>query len=420
MENKNKVCIMGMGYIGLPTAALLANKGYQVQGVDIDQHVIDTINRGEIHIVEPELDAFVQSSVQNGFLVANIEPAEADIFMIAVPTPFHVDRFNEITNSPIPNIDYIVDATKKIASYIRPGNLVLLESTSPIGTTDMIASVLKKEGVNIDSIFIAHSPERVLPGNIMRELIENDRLVGGINDKSTKKASEFYRTFAEGEVLETTSKTAEMAKLTENSFRDVNIAFANELSIICDKNDIDVWELISLANKHPRVNILQPGPGVGGHCIAVDPWFLVNSAPRQAKLIATARKINDDKPDRVVEKLMKAIHMNNINNSIVVTCLGLSYKPDIDDIRESPAVSIVTKLISKKGIDKIIVVEPNIKALPDELEKYGNVEFMENLENSVNMSDVVLLLVNHKEFECVNKNYCGDKIFFSAINNHAF
>ena len=220
---------MGMGYIGLPTAALLANRGYQVHGVDVNQYAIDTINRGEIHIVEPELDTFVRSAVKSGSLIANIDPAESDIFMIAVPTPFHADKLNKITNSPIPNVDYIVDATKKIAPYVKSGNLILLESTSPVGTTEMMANILKKEGVDIDNIFIAHSPERVLPGHIMRELIENDRVVGGINNKSTKKAAEFYRTFVEGEVLETTAKTAEMAKLTENSFRDVNIAFANEL-----------------------------------------------------------------------------------------------------------------------------------------------------------------------------------------------
>ena len=264
MENKRKICIMGMGYIGLPTAALLANRGYQVHGVDINQHTIDIINRGEIHIVEAELDTFVRSAVQSGSLMANINPAESDIFMIAVPTPFHADKLNKITNSPIPNVDYIVDAAKKIAPYIKPGNLVLLESTSPVGTTDMMTDVLKIEGVDVNNIFVAHSPERVLPGHIMRELIENDRVVGGINNESTKKAADFYRTFVEGEVLETTAKTAEMAKLTENSFRDVNIAFANELSILCDDMDIDVRELIYLANKHPRVNVLNPGCGVGG------------------------------------------------------------------------------------------------------------------------------------------------------------
>ena len=276
---------MGMGYIGLPTAALLANRDYQVYGVDINQHVIDTINRGEIHIVEPDLDEFVHSAVKSGSLVVNNEPAEADIFMIAVPTPFHADKLNKITNSPIPNVDYIVNATKKIAPYVKSGNLILLESTSPVGTTDMIADILRKEGVDINNVFIAHSPERVLPGSIMRELIENDRVVGGINNDSTVKAAEFYRTFVEGEVLETTTKMAEMAKLTENSFRDVNIAFANELSMLCDDMGIDVRELILLANRHPRVNVLSPGCGVGGHCISVDPWFIVDSANGKAKMV---------------------------------------------------------------------------------------------------------------------------------------
>ena len=278
----NKICIMGMGYIGLPTAALLANKGYQVHGVDVNQDTIDTINRGEIHIMEPDLDKFVKDAVNNNALTANIKPAESDIFMIAVPTPFHADKLNKVTNSPIPNVDYIKDATKKIAPYVKSGNLILLESTSPVGTTDMMADILKKEGIDINNVFIAHSPERVLPGHIMRELIENDRVVGGINNESTKKAADFYRTFVEGEVLETTAKTAEMAKLTENSFRDVNIAFANELSILCDDMDIDVRELIYLTNKHPRVNVLNPGCGVGGHCISVDPWFIVDSANGKA------------------------------------------------------------------------------------------------------------------------------------------
>ena len=316
---------MGMGYIGLPTAALLANRGYQVHGVDINQHVIDTINRGEIHIVEPELDTFVRSSVKSGSLVANIEPAESDIFMIAVPTPFHADKLNEVTNSPIPNVDYIVDATKEIAPYVRSGNLILLESTSPVGTTDMMIKVLEQEGVDIDNIFVAHSPERVLPGHIIRELIENDRVVGGINNESTKKAADFYRTFVEGEVLETTAKTAEMAKLTENSFRDVNIAFANELSILCDDMDIDVRELISLSNRHPRVNILNPGCGVGGHCISVDPWFVVDRANGKAKMIEQARRTNDYKANWVVEKIKnKALEFENKNGrKAKIACMVL-------------------------------------------------------------------------------------------------
>jgi len=393
---------MGMGYIGLPTAALLANRGYQVHGVDIDQHAIDTINRGEIHIVEPELDTFVSAAVQSGSLVANTAPSEADIFMIAVPTPFHADKINEITNSPIPNIDYVVDATKQIASYIKPGNLILLESTSPVGTTDMMASVLIKEGVDIDSIFIAHSPERVLPGHIMRELIENDRVVGGVNDESTKKAAEFYRTFVEGEVLETTAKTAEMAKLTENSFRDVNIAFANELSMLCDDMDIDVRELISLANRHPRVDVLNPGCGVGGHCISVDPWFIVDSANGKAKMIEQARRTNDYKADWVVGKVKAQMvkFEKEKGRAPTIACMGLAFKPDIDDLRESPALYIAKSL--NKDLN-IVAVEPNINT-HNELK-------IANLESAMEM-DICVYLVAHRQFNRNNLrkydlDFCG-------------
>ena len=403
MANKIKICVMGMGYIGLPTAALLANRDYQVHGVDVNQHVVDTINRGEIHIVEAELDIFVRSAVRSGSLKVNIDPVESDIFMIAVPTPFHSDKLNEITNSPIPNIDYIVNATRKIAPYIKSGNLILLESTSPVGTTNMMADVLKEEGVDIDNIFIAHSPERVLPGHIMRELIENDRVVGGINDKSTVKASDFYRTFVEGEVLETNAKTAEMAKLTENSFRDVNIAFANELSVLCDDIDINVGELISLANKHPRVNILNPGCGVGGHCISVDPWFIVDSANGKAKLIEQARRTNNDKVDWVVGKVKEQVVKFEKEKGRVPTiaCMGLAFKPDIDDLRESPALYIATEL--NKTLN-IVAVEPNIK-IHDTLK-------LVQVDEAVK-SDIVIFLVDHKGFSDLRvKNYldfCGVK-----------
>ena len=394
---------MGMGYIGLPTAALLANRGYQVHGVDINQHAIDTINRGEIHIVEPELDTFVRSAVQSKSLIVDIEPVEADIYMLAVPTPFHADKLNEITNSPIPNIDYIVNATKKIAPHIKSGNLVLLESTSPVGTTDMIAEVLRKEGVDINSIFIAHSPERVLPGHIMRELIENDRVIGGINEKSTKEAAEFYRTFVEGDVLETTAKTAEMTKLTENAFRDVNIAFANELSMLCDDLHIDVRELILLANRHPRVNVLNPGCGVGGHCISVDPWFIVDSANGKAKIIEQARRTNDYKANWVVEKIKnKALEFENKNNrKVKIACMGLAFKPNIDDLRESPALYITKKLISD-GFD-VLAVEPNIGNFKD----FEIVNYKKALEDA----DVVTFLVGHDEFKGLDMetdlNFCN-------------
>ena len=397
---------MGMGYIGLPTAALLANKNYQVHGVDINQNTIDIINRGEIHIVEPELDTFVHSAVKSGSLVANIRPAEADIFMIAVPTPFHVDKLNEITNSPIPNIDYIVDATKQIAPYVKSGNLILLESTSPVGTTDMMTDVLKKEGVDVSNVFIAHSPERVLPGCIMRELIENDRIVGGVNNESTKKAAKFYRDFVDGEVLETTARTAEMAKLTENSFRDVNIAFANELSILCDDMNINVRELILLANKHPRVNVLNPGCGVGGHCISVDPWFIVDSANGKAKIIEQARRTNDYKADWVVEKIKNTILQFEIkhNKKPTVSCMGLAFKPNIDDLRESPALYIAEKL--NEFID-IVSVEPNIK----ECIGLDLVDIKTGLE-----SDICIYLVQHKEF--LIKNIKEADLDFCGIDNN--
>jgi UDP-N-acetyl-D-mannosaminuronic acid dehydrogenase len=404
MKNKRKICIMGLGYIGLPTAALLANRGYQVHGVDINQHTIDTINRGRIHIVEPELDTFVRSAVQSGSLMADIDPVESEIFMIAVPTPFHADKLNKITNSPIPNVDYIVDAAKKIAPYVKSGNLILLESTSPVGTTEMMADILKKEGVDIDNVFIAHSPERVLPGHIMRELIENDRVVGGVNDESTKKAAEFYRTFVEGEVLETTAKTAEMAKLTENSFRDVNIAFSNELSILCDDMGINVRELILLANRHPRVNVLSPGCGVGGHCISVDPWFIVDSANGKAKMVEQARRTNDYKAVWVVEKIKNQVLQFEKENGKMptVTCMGLAFKPNIDDLRESPALYISESL--SKLFD-VVVVEPNI-------EEHYSLQLMPYSEGL--KSDICVYLVAHSQFNVDNikendLDFCGVK-----------
>ena len=293
-----KVCVIGLGYIGLPTAALLANKGYAIHGVDLDQRAVDIINRGEIHIVEPELDTFVKSAVNSGNLKADTKPAAADVFIIAVPTPFH-EGF-------VPNVDYVCAATLSIAPYIKPGNIVILESTSPVGTTEMVASLLADNGVNVADIFVAHCPERVLPGKIMKELVENDRIVGGTTAAATRITADFYRDFVQGEVLETDAKTAEMAKLTENSYRDTNIAFANELSILCDKFEINVWELIRLANRHPRVNILQPGAGVGGHCIAVDPWFIVHKGGKDAKMIRTAREVNTYKTEWTIEKIKNA------------------------------------------------------------------------------------------------------------------
>ena len=375
-----KVCVIGLGYIGLPTAALLANQGFKVQGVDINREVVDTINNGNIHIIEPDLYEYVNKAVRKGNLYADLEPTEADIFIIAVPTPFH--------EGYVPNIDYIVDATKKIAPFVRKNNIIILESTSPVGTTEKVQAVLMDEGVNILEIFIAHCPERVLPGNIMKELVDNDRIVGGINSKSTYETVNFYSQFVKGEILATDAKTAEMAKLTENSFRDVNIAFANELSILCDNLDINVSNLIELANKHPRVNILNPGPGVGGHCIAVDPWFIIHKDPDNAKLIHTARVLNNYKTDWVVQKIKEEAQKIK-KHQTKIACLGLAFKPDIDDLRESPALQIANEL--KSSGYEILAVEPNIS-------KHSDFEII-NLNDAIKSADLIVRLVNHKEFK---------------------
>ena len=389
------VCVVGLGYIGLPTAALLANRGYDIHGVDLDQRVVDTINRGEIHIVEPELDTFVKSAVNSGRLKADTKPAEADVFIIAVPTPFH-EGF-------VPNVDYVCAATLSIVPYIRPGNIVILESTSPVGTTDMVAELLGENGIEVSGIHIAHCPERVLPGKIMKELVENDRIVGGTTPAATKITADFYRDFVQGEVFETDAKTAEMAKLTENSYRDTNIAFANELSILCDKFSINVWELIRLANRHPRVNILQPGAGVGGHCIAVDPWFIVHKGGKDAKIIRAAREVNTYKTEWTIEKIKNAAleFEKEKSRKAKIACMGLAFKPDIDDLRESPALYIAKRLVNE-GMD-VLAVEPNIKS-------YDGLNLV-NYQIAVKEADIVVFLVAHKEFkglEVVNKlDFCG-------------
>ena len=380
---RQKVCVVGLGYIGLPTAALLANKGYKVHGVDVVKSTVDTINQGKIHIVEPELDVFVKGAINSGNLRADIKPDFADIFIIAVPTPFR-DGF-------VPNLDYVSSATASIAPYVKNENIVILESTSPVGTTEMVEKILKENGVDTSKIYIAHCPERVLPGKIMKELVQNDRIVGGLSKEAADKTAEFYKTFVEGEISQTDAKTAEMAKLTENSFRDVNIAFANELSILCDKFDINVWELIGLANRHPRVNILNPGAGVGGHCIAVDPWFIVHAGGDDAKLIKTARQVNTHKSEWAIEKIKNAALKFELKNSRKpkVACMGLAFKPDIDDLRESPALNIARRLIAD-GID-VIAVEPNIKAHKD--------FEIADCKKAIEISDVIVFLVGHKEFK---------------------
>ncbi|BCD62067.1 UDP-N-acetyl-D-mannosaminuronic acid dehydrogenase [Nitratiruptor sp. YY08-26] len=394
-----KICILGLGYIGLPTSALLASKGYEVHGVDINQNVVDTINKGNIHIVEPELDTFVKAAINSGKLKADTKPTYADVFMIAVPTPFY-------KNSYSPNIDYVISATRSIASYIKEGNIVILESTSPVGTTEEVEEVLRNEGIDTSKVYIAHCPERVLPGQIMRELVENDRIVGGLTPEATKKVADFYRKFVQGEVLETDAKTAELCKLTENSFRDVNIAFANELSMLCDKFRINVWELIELANRHPRVNILKPGVGVGGHCIAVDPWFIVHSGGDRAKLIKTAREVNNYKTEWVIEKIKNEVLKFEKENGKLpkIACMGLTFKPDIDDLRESPALYIARRLKAENF--NIIVVEPNI----EECKEFELV----NYQDAIKEAEIIVFLVAHKEFKDLDipnekkfLNFCG-------------
>lgn len=394
--------VIGLGYIGLPTAAMFASRKLPIVGVDIDAKAVDTINRGEIHIVEPDLDIAVQAAVQQGYLRATMTPEPADAFLIAVPTPFKGEDHE-------PDLRYVEAASKAIAPVLAPGNLVVLESTSPVGATEQMAAWLAKARPDLSfpqtageasDIRIAHCPERVLPGKVMRELITNDRVIGGMTPRCAETAATLYKLFVTGDcVLATSPRVAEMAKLTENSFRDVNIAFANELSLVCEDLDIDVWELIRLANRHPRVDILQPGPGVGGHCIAVDPWFIVSSAPERARLIRTAREVNDAKPQWVLDKLRAAMgahlmeHPDRAARDVAVAVYGLAFKPDIDDLRESPALEIVREL-AKDHPGPLTVVEPNVDALPAGL---GHAELI-RMEAAVK-ADIHLMLVDHTPFK---------------------
>jgi UDP-N-acetyl-D-mannosaminuronic acid dehydrogenase len=390
------VCVLGLGYIGLPTASLLGTRGRRVHGVDISPRVIDTINRGEIHIVEPDLDVMVRGAVAAGQLTAALDPVEADVFLIAVPTPSQPDRSADL--------GAVEAAARAILPYLRPGNLVILESTSPVGTTDgLVTEILAGSGyVPGEDFHVAYCPERVLPGRILTELVENDRIVGGITPASTEAAVAFYETFVRGEVIPTDSRTAEMVKLTENSFRDVNIAFANELSMICAELGVSVWELVRLANRHPRVSILNPGPGVGGHCIAVDPWFLVHGAPEQARLVRTAREVNDSKPGWVLDRILtRARKMREP----VIACLGLAFKADVDDLRESPAVEIVRELVAA-GVGEVLVCEPNIEH-SEEFTLVGQAEALER-------ADLVVVLVDHRPFKRIPREALHEKVLIDT------
>ena len=379
-----KVVFLGLGYIGLPTAAVAAGHGYEVVGVDVNPSVVETINQGKIHIVEPELDQIVKKVVRSGNLRAVTKSEQVDVFFVVVPTPFKQNHRADIT--------YVESATRSVIPYLREGNLFVIESTSPVFTTERMAEGIYKERPELkDKIYIAYCPERVLPGNTLYELVHNDRVIGGINPESTAKAIEFYSAFVQGKLHPPNARTAEMCKLTENSSRDSQIAFANELSMICDKAGINVWELIDLANKHPRVNILQPGCGVGGHCIAVDPWFIVSDYPEQAQIIKRARETNDYKADWCANKVMEACQqfVEKNDREPVVACMGLAFKPNIDDLRESPAKYIASRIVSESRAE-VLIVEPNVAShasfhLTDYREAYKK-------------ADIVVWLVRHTPF----------------------
>lgn len=397
------ISVIGLGYIGLPTAAAFASRKKKVVGVDVNTHAVETINLGAIHIVEPDLDKVVKIAVEGGYLQAVTKPLAADAFLIAVPTPFKGDHE--------PDMVFVESAAKSIAPVLKKGDLVILESTSPVGATEQMAQWLaevrpdlsfpQQAGEDAD-INIAYCPERVLPGQVMVELIQNDRVIGGMTPKCSAHASELYKIFLEGECVVTNSRTAEMCKLTENSFRDVNIAFANELSLICDEQGINVWELIRLANRHPRVNILQPGPGVGGHCIAVDPWFIVAQNPQLARLIHTARLVNDGKPLWVVDRVKAAVAdclaaSNKRASEVKIACFGLAFKPNIDDLRESPAVEIA-HLIARWHVGETWVVEPNVRQLPKSLADYVT---LKDTVTALQQADVLVMLVDHHQFKAI-------------------
>ncbi|MCO5793703.1 MAG: UDP-N-acetyl-D-mannosamine dehydrogenase [Blastomonas sp.] len=395
-DKKPEVCVVGLGYIGLPTAAIIARSGCRVLGVDVSEHVVKTIAEGRIHIEEVDLDGLVQGVVSRGMLRTSLTVEPSDVFVIAVPTPFD--------DNHAPDISYVLQAASSIAAVIKPGDCIILESTSPVGTTeemrDLIAKLrpdLKVPGISADipDIAIAYCPERVLPGRILEELTNNDRSIGGITPRCARKALTFYRRFVRGECITTDARSAEMTKLVENAYRDVNIAFANELSIVADRMGLDVWEVIRLANRHPRVNILQPGPGVGGHCIAVDPWFIIHGAPDDTPLIRTARWVNDGKIGHV---LGKAGDMIEANPTARVACLGLAFKANIDDFRESPANKVALALAQKYG-ERIAIVEPYAQALPPAYDGLG--ASLIDVDDAIESCDMFIVLVDHDVFKSI-------------------
>ena len=409
-QNSKRISVLGLGYVGLPVSAAFASRGFNVIGIDIQPSIVEVINSGRIHIVEPDLDMLVQAAVSAGKLRATLQPEPSDVFIIAVPTPFKEGHE--------PDLSYVRQATEMVAPLLQKGNLVILESTSPVGTTEQICTwigALRPDLVLPDSltdkadVHIAHCPERVLPGNVLRELVDNDRIIGGISPSCAAAAADLYETFVKGEMYLTNARTAELAKLVENAYRDVNIAFANELSLICESLSINVWDTIELANRHPRVNILNPGPGVGGHCIAIDPWFIIAAAKDLAKVIRAAREVNDSKPHAVFSKIKSAAARLR---QPVIACLGLSYKADIDDLRESPALHIVEQLAREK-IGELLIVEPNIQHLPPSLSDLPHVRIT-HLQSALNAADIICLLVDHKQFKRVDRELIKLKIVFDT------
>lgn len=399
-----KVVTIGLGYIGLPTSALIANNQIPVHGVDISQHVVDTINAGKIHIVEPELDKAVAKGVSEGFLKAATTPVVADTYLVVVPTPFKGDHE--------PDISYVQAATQGIIPLLKENDLYIIESTSPVGTTEKMMKLIFSERPELEGkIYLAYCPERVLPGNVMHELVHNDRVIGGVNEQSTQKAMSFYKQFVQGELHATNARTAEMCKLTENSSRDVQIAFANELSLICDKAGINVWDLIRLANKHPRVNILQPGCGVGGHCIAVDPYFIVSDFPLESRIIGKAREVNNHKAFWCAEKVRDARKEFQLkhNREPKIALMGMAFKPNIDDLRESPAKYIVQRILQDANDEEYYVVEPNITE--------HNLFKLTNYAEAVDKADIIVLLVAHNQFK--NLSFADNQVVldFCGVTN---
>ncbi len=391
MKRNLKVNVIGLGYIGLPTAAILGRNGYDVFGIDTNLEIVENINNSQFSNLEPGLDEALFESISNGNLQASSEYCSADVHIVSVPTPLINDEIN-----PTPDLSYVFDVAKSLAPHIKKGDLLIIESTITVGTTEDVRLALQRLGVDTNKIHIAHCPERVIPGNIMKELIQNDRIIGGLTGDATDRAVDFYKTFVTGNIIKTDARTAELCKLTENSFRDINIAFANELSMICDKENINVWELIELANRHPRVNILLPGAGVGGHCIAVDPWFIISKNQNESEMIQTARRVNLSKTDWVLKKINTLIESKNIKDKskIKIGCLGITFKPDVDDIRESPALRIVKKLLLSRN--DVMVVDPNVKKdMPFE---------MFDLKTVLRDADILVFLVKHKEFIELNES----------------